>query len=203
MTASPNLRGTDASLAAVVRRTPIGLYYCIAAAVPDELAAVLPWSRPGVPPHITLAHSLVSPDQIWALRSAFERRTISSTLAQLEPFTIQLDGVGDFRTDVTESPLIYLRITNGADQLGRLAASFDKEYELRRRFKFHPHLTLAWRDRELSLDEGNAELDRLAAAFAGFKAAFPLTKLTYQTASGTILAPRDINWGTPRSYLLS
>lgn len=188
--------------AAVTRSTPIGLYAGISITLPDRIAERLPVAREGVHPHLTLVHAQVSPDQIWRLRARFEGRTHSASLGQLDPFRVGLSGVGDFRTEASAAPVVYLQVADGADQLGRLAAAFDAEYGLGRRFTFCPHVTLAWRNRDLELAEGDAELDQLAADFADFKDEFEVQALTFQTAHGTILAPRSITWHRPRTYPL-
>lgn len=185
-------------------RTPIALYVNIGIPVPARVAERLPESRPGVPPHITLVHSQVDPWQLRRLREAFEDGAFSVALAQLDPFRVQVAGVGDFRTDEEKpTPVVYLRASADAGQLTGLAAAFDAEYGLpQRRFAFRPHVTLAWRNRDLPLAEGDAELDRLKADFADFCDEFTVEELEFTVAHGTILAPRVITWGTPHRYPL-
>jgi 2'-5' RNA ligase len=186
---------------ATARRTPIALYANIGIPVPAPLAARLPESRPGVPPHITLVHSQVDPWQLRRLHSAFKDGAFSISLSGLDPFQVRVGGVGDFRGDTPPTPVVYLRAEAG--QLAILAAAFDAEYGLPpRRFPFRPHITLAWRDRALPLAEGDGELDRLKEGFADFDAEFTAEALTFTVARGTILTPRVITWGTPHHYPL-
>lgn len=179
---------------ATTRPAPIGLYIGITVPLPDRIAARLPESRPGVHPHITLAHAQVSPWQLRRLRDGFEGRAFSATLSGLAPFRIGLRGTGDFRTDDLPTPVVYVKVADGADVLAGLAAAFDVEYGLARRFAFHPHVTLAWRNRDLELAEGDAELDRLVAAYGDFEDGFTVRELGFAVAHGTILAPRTIIW---------
>lgn len=192
---------------ATARRTPIALYVGVSLPMPARITARIAErlpvaARAGVPPHITLVHAQVSPEQVWRLRAAFEDGAFSVSLADLEPFRVRLEGVGDFRGDEPPTPVVYLRVTDESGQLASLAAAFDAEYGLRRRFDFHPHVTLAWRNRDLELAEGDAELDRLKAAYADFTDEFTVETLEFTRAHGTILTPRVITWGTPHPYPL-
>jgi 2'-5' RNA ligase len=183
-------------IAAPARRPAlVGLYASISVPVDERIAALLPQAREDVDAHITLAHAQIDVDQLQRLSKAFGGRAHSVTLSGLEPFTIGLAGVGDFRTDAVPMPIVYVQIAEGADQLARLAAAVDVEYALRRRFAFHPHVTIgSWLDDD--------ELDALAKRYGDFEAEFRVRELTFNFAFGTILAPRRIDWPRPRRYPL-
>ena len=182
-------------------REPIGLYVNVAVAVPDRIAERLPAARPGVAPHVTLVHTQVDIDQYQRLRAVFAGAAASTTLAGLVPFAIGLDGVGDFRTDAAWAvPAVYLRVVDPTGALARLAAALDTEFGLRRRFRYTPHVTLAWRDRDLDPAAGDAALDRVLADHAAFQDQWTATELTFQVATGTLLTPRRLTWGTSHTY---
>lgn len=177
------------------RTAPVGMYASITAPVDERIAALLPQAREDVDSHITLVHAQVDVDQLRRLSAAFGGRAHSVTLSGLEPFRIGLGGTGDFRTDVSAMPIVYVRITEGADQLAAFAAAVDAEYALRRRFPFHPHVTIgSWLEDD--------ELDALAKRYSDFEAEFWVRELTFNFAFGTILAPRRIDWPRPQRYSL-
>jgi 2'-5' RNA ligase len=174
---------------------PVGLYASISVPVDERIAALLPQAREDVDAHITLAHAQVDVDQLRRLRAVFDRRAHSVTFSGLKPFMVGLRGVGDFRTDVSAMPIVYVQIAEGADRLAALAAAVDDEFGLIRRFDFHPHVTIgSWL--------GDDELDALVKRYADFEAQFPVRELTVNFAFGTILAPRRIDWPRPQRYPL-
>lgn len=196
----PAPAAADLAAAPAPRREPLGLYANIAVAVPDRIAERLPAARPGVAPHVTVAHAQVDIDQYQRLRAVFAGAAASTTLTDLAPFAIGLDGVGDFRRDVSAVPAVYLRVVDPTGALARLAAALDTEFGLTRRFVFHPHVTLAWRDRDLDPAAGDAALDRVLADHARFRDQWTAARLTFQTATGTLLTPRRLTWGAARTY---
>ena len=182
-------------------REPIGLYANIAVAVPDRIAERLPQARPGVAPHVTVAHAQVDIGQYQRLRAVFAGSAPSTTLTGLTGFPIGLDGVGDFRADAAwPVPAVYLRVVDPSGALARLAAALDTEFGLRRRFRYTPHVTLAWRDRDLDPAAGDAALDRVLVDHADFRDQWTADRLTFQVATGTLLTPRRLTWGAARTY---
>jgi len=175
--------------------TTVGLYVGITVYLPDRIAALLPAPRPGVRPHITIAHAQVRLEQARRLRHAFGRKAYAVSLADLRPFPLRLHGVGDFRRDATPTPVVFLEVADGAEQLAGLAAAFDAEFGLERRFEYHPHVTLGH-------GEPDHVLDQIAAEFADFEDEFQVLSLAFTTAHGTLSAPRRITWHQPQTYSL-
>lgn len=173
----------------------VGLYVGITIYLPERIAERLPASRPGVRPHITLAHAQVRLEQVRRMRAAFDRKAFAVSLADLGPFPLRLRGVGDFRRDATPTPVVFLEVADGAEQLASLAAAFDAEFGLKRRFEFHPHVTLGH-------GEPDHVLDQIAAQYADFEDEFQVLSLAFTTAHGTLSAPRRITWHQPQTYSL-
>jgi 2'-5' RNA ligase len=179
--------------------TTVGLYAGVTVYLPERIAALLPESRPGVRPHITLAHSQVTLDQARRLHGAFVGGVYATSLAGLRPFPVRLRGSADFRTGQEKPmPVVFLQVADGADQLAELAMSLDLEFGLNRRFDFHPHVTLAW-----GRDLDDPVLDQLAEAFADFEDEFQVLSLAFATAHGTTTEPRRITWHQPNHHALT
>jgi 2'-5' RNA ligase len=165
-------------------------YVLVSAPLPDHIADLLPNPRDDVRPHI----SIVSPapvNDIDAITEAFHAGEFSTG----GPITVGLDGVGDFRTDTPPTPVIFLRVTAGADRLAALARAIDSRFGLRRRFPFHPHVTLIY----YRPDE---ELDRVAEAHKGFRATCNLTSMTLSFGSSPDTMPPVITWAPGTAYTL-
>jgi 2'-5' RNA ligase len=164
-------------------------YVLVSAPLPGHIADLLPNPREDVRPHI----SIVSPapvTDIDAIRDAFRTGEFSTG-----PIAVELDGVGDFRTDTPPTPVIFLRVTAGVDRLAALAAAIDARFGLRRRFPFHPHVTLTYY-------KPDDELDRVAEAHRGFRAVCDLTDVTLSFGTSPDTMPPVITWATGTTYAL-
>ncbi|MDN3568439.1 hypothetical protein QWZ14_29015, partial [Paeniroseomonas aquatica] len=76
-----------------------------------------------------------------------------------------------------------------------LATAIDARFGLRRRFPFHPHVTLTY----YKPDE---ELDRVAEAHKGFRAVCELTAMTVSFGASPDTMPPVITWGPGTTYAL-
>jgi 2'-5' RNA ligase len=165
-------------------------YVLVSAPLPDHIADLLPNPREDVRPHI----SIVSPAPVFdvdAIREAFRAGEFSTG----GPIAVELDGVGDFRTDTPPTPVIFLRVTAGADRLAALAASIDARLGLRRRFPFHPHVTLTYY-------KPDDELNRVAEAHKSFRGVCDLTAMTLSFGTSPDTMPPVITWGPGTTYAL-
>jgi 2'-5' RNA ligase len=176
-----------------------GLYVLISIPLPADIADRLPDSRPGVRPHITLA----GPCEITEDQARRILETLAGGPLVAEPIPVALRGVGDFRSDDPPCPVVFVQVASGADLLGALAAWIDTTFGLTRRFRYHPHVTLAWGDYELELAGGDPELDRVAAEHEGFAAACEVTNVQLQFGVGTVTTPRVIIWGPGTTYAIA
>lgn len=170
--------------------TPTRTYVLVSAPLPDHIADLLPNPREDVRPHI----SIVSPAPVTdvdGIRAAFRAGEFSAA----GPIAIELDGVGDFRTDTPPTPVIFLRVTAGVDRLAALAAAIDARFGLRRRFPFHPHVTLIY----YKPDE---ELNHVAEAHKDFRAVCDLTDVTLSFGTSPDTMPPVITWAPGTTYAL-
>ncbi|MDN3568422.1 hypothetical protein QWZ14_28925, partial [Paeniroseomonas aquatica] len=95
-------------------------YVLVSAPLPNHIADLLPNPREDVRPHI----SIVSPAPVTdtdSIREAFDAGEFSTG----GPIAIELDGIGDFRTDTPPTPVIFLQVAAGADRLAALATAID------------------------------------------------------------------------------
>lgn len=176
-----------------------GLFAMVSIPVPGHIAELLPVARPGVPTHLSLVGgSRVTETQARALHDALERREFAAPV----PGRIVLAGTGDYRDDATPMPIVYLRVAENRE-LREFVAALDKKHDLERRFPFGDgHVTLASRNLRDPDSMPDAELDAIAARFAGFHAEFPVTELALTLGTGTVAEPYHRTWGTPETYTL-
>jgi 2'-5' RNA ligase len=103
------------------------------------------------------------------------------------PFQVRLAGTGSFRP---VSPVVFVTVADGASRCARLEQAVHAEVpDARRRFPYHPHVTIAH-------DGDDEHLDRAFADHAGFEARFEVT-------SFTLLVEDDGSWRALRDFPLS
>lgn len=139
----------------------------VAIAVPQPWAAELEGWRTrfgdplgsSVPAHVTLVPPTAVPcADLPAVREHLERTTASTPR-----FRIVLDGTGTFRP---VSPVVFVRLTEGAGECAALEERVRAGVlGTRRRFPFHPHVTVAQQLDDAVLDAASAQLSGYAASF--------------------------------------
>lgn len=174
-----------------------GLFAMVSIPIPRRIAEQLPVARPGVAPHLSLVGgSPVTADGARALHDALARRAFAAPV----PRRIVLDGTGDYRTDATPMPIVYLKVAENRE-LREFVAALDAKHNLTRRFPFgRGHVTLASRNLKDPDSMPDCELDAIAARFASFRAEFPVTELTLTLGTGTIAPPWHRTWHEARTY---
>lgn len=176
-----------------------GLFAMVSIPLPDRIADLLPVARPGVRPHLSLVGSSpVTEDQARGLHDALAGSDFTAPV----PGRIVLRGTGDFRNDATPMPIVYLKVADGAEALAGFADALDADHGLTRRFPFHPHVTLASRNLNEPDSFPDAELDAVAARFAGFTADFEVSELTLTLGTGTIAPPWHRTWSQERDFTI-
>jgi 2'-5' RNA ligase len=110
-----------------------------------------------VPAHITL---MIAP-RCATWEDVVQR--VRSVAREWEPFRIGINGTGTFRP---VSPVVYLRIDEGAEQCRALHdALHDEELVSASPFEFHPHVTIAQSVEEQDLDRAQEMLRTYRAGF--------------------------------------
>ncbi|MGQ7297858.1 2'-5' RNA ligase family protein [Quadrisphaera sp. KR29] len=144
----------------------------VAIAVPQPWAAELEgWRRrfgdplgATVPAHVTL----VPPTALPRADLPRVREHLARATAATHPFRIALDGTGTFRP---VSPVVYVRLAAGSGECSALEERVRAGVlGTRRRFPFHPHVTVA---QQLEDDV----LDRACAQLSGFDASFDVAQV--------------------------
>ncbi|MGW4561853.1 2'-5' RNA ligase family protein [Streptomyces sp. NPDC004561] len=155
----------------------------------------------GIPTHVTL----LPPTEVDETALTAVEAHLSSIAAAGRPFPMRLFGTGTFRP---LSPVVYVRIVQGADDCTRLQqrvrdASGPVARELQ--FPYHPHVTVAHGIEDTAMDRAFEEL-------AGFDAEWPCTgfalyeqgpdavwrKLREYTFGGSVVPPQALR-GVGRS----
>ncbi|MEU5535067.1 2'-5' RNA ligase family protein [Streptomyces sp. NPDC020362] len=160
----------------------------------------------GIPTHVTL----LPPTGV----AAADLPTVETHLLQVaaagRPFPMRLSGTGTFRP---LSPVVYVRIVQGADDCSRLQQQVrDASGPLARdlQFPYHPHVTVAH-----GIDD--AAMDRAFAELADFEAEWPCTgfalyeqgvdevwrKLREYTFGGSVVPPQGGHPGIERGTIAS
>ncbi len=122
----------------------------------------LAWS---VPTHVTLVPPVVVGEG--ALPRVHDH--LARAASSCAPFEIRLRGTDTFRP---VSPVVFVRLAAGAREVARLEEHVRcGVLDSRRRFPFHPHVTLAQEVDDAALDRAHAEL-------ADFEAAFTVERFT-------------------------
>lgn len=173
-----------------------GLFAMVSILLPGHIAERLPVARPGVRPHLSLVGGTrITEERARRLHDALARKEFTAPI----PRQIVLAGTGDYRTDTTPMPIVYLNVVDGGE-LAAFAASLDAAHDLTRRIPFHPHVTLASRNLRDPDSMPDTELDAIAARFADFRAEFPVTELNLTLGTGTIAPPWRRTWTVSESY---
>ncbi|MFI2643076.1 2'-5' RNA ligase family protein [Streptomyces sp. NPDC018610] len=140
----------------------------------------------GIPTHVTL----LPPTEVEAAELPAVEAHLTEVAAAGRPFTMRLSGTDTFRP---LSPVVYVRVVEGAEACGRLqqrvrATSGPLARELQ--FPYHPHVTVAH-----GIDE--AAMDRALAELAGYRAEWPCTgfALHQQDAAGVWHKLREFTFG--------
>ncbi|MFJ9345795.1 2'-5' RNA ligase family protein [Streptomyces sp. NPDC101237] len=115
----------------------------------------------GIPTHVTL----LPPTEIAEESLAAVEAHLGEVAAAGRPFPMRLSGTGTFRP---LSPVVYVRVVQGADECCRLQqrvrdASGPLDRELQ--FPYHPHVTVAHGIDEAAMDRAFAELSEYEAAW--------------------------------------
>lgn len=110
-----------------------------------------------VPAHITL---MIAPREAdW--RDVVER--VRAVAREREPFRVEIHGTGTFRP---VTPVVYLRIQEGAEQCRALHEALHEEQLVSASpFEFHPHVTIAQAVAEEDLDRAQEMLRTYRAGF--------------------------------------
>ncbi|MEU6401643.1 2'-5' RNA ligase family protein [Streptomyces sp. NPDC046985] len=140
----------------------------------------------GIPTHVTL----LPPTEVDADRLPAVEAHLTDVAAAGRPFTMRLHGTDTFRP---LSPVVYLRVVEGAEACARLqqrvrADSGPLARELL--FPYHPHVTVAH-----GIDD--AAMDRAFEELAGYAAQWPCTgfALHRQGADGVWRKLREFPFG--------
>ncbi|MFJ7901191.1 2'-5' RNA ligase family protein [Streptomyces sp. NPDC096198] len=115
----------------------------------------------GIPSHVTL----LPPTEVDAAALPVIEAHLARVAAGGRPFPMRLSGTGTFRP---LSPVVYVRVVEGAEQCTRLQqrireASGPVPRELL--FPYHPHVTVAHGIDEASMDRAFEELSDYGAAW--------------------------------------
>jgi 2'-5' RNA ligase len=150
--------------------TPVpvgGVTLGVSLAIPEPWGELLQRRREGfgdplaraVPPHVTL----LPPTDVTLGAVAGIEAHLAGVAGRLRPFPVTLAGTDTFRP---VSPVVFVRVVSGGgccDEVQRAVRTGPLARELS--FPYHPHVTVAHR-----LDD--ATLDAAQAALAGFEAEF-------------------------------
>lgn len=120
-------------------------------------------------------------------RAALERHLVA-VAARHSPYRVVLAGTDSFRP-VTQ--VVYLRVTEGADSLRRLAQDLrDGPLTFTETYPYHPHVTLAHDVPTASLDAAQAEMGGESIEFVA-------------DAVGLSVCGADERWRPVRSFALT
>jgi 2'-5' RNA ligase/8-oxo-dGTP pyrophosphatase MutT (NUDIX family) len=134
--------------------------------------------RDAVPPHVTIVPpQQVPPGDVPAAVALVERAA-----QQVAPATVTLRGAGAFLPD---NPVAYLVVDGGTATLGALETALRAPPLDRRTYRFHPHVTVAQ-------DLPAADLERVVADLAGFRASFSLTEITLMREQHGVWTPERV-----------
>ena len=138
-----------------------------------------------VPAHVTV----LGPTEVDAARLDEIELHLAGVAAQYPPFTLHLRGTGTFRP-ITE--VVFVAVAAGISECELIAAAIHDcaAIELRLRFPYHPHVTVAQ-------DVAAGELDAVFADLAGFEAQFPVGGFTL------FMHGPDGRWRPRRRYPLT
>ena len=90
-----------------------------------------------VPPHVTI----MPPQAVAACKKEEIFTHLEKVASRHRPFRITIDGTGTF---MPASPVVYLNVTDGADECGELAEDVRfGPLDYSPRFPYHPHITIA------------------------------------------------------------
>lgn len=118
-----------------------------------------------IPAHVTLVPP--TPVDAGALDAVHEH--LAACAARARPFRMTLNGTSSFRP---VSPVVFVQVDGGAPECARLEREVRSGLlEGRRRFPYHPHVTVAQ-----EVDEES--LDRAAKTLSEYEAGFPVSAMT-------------------------
>ena len=133
--------------------------------------------------HLIQAHVTLLPPTTVADVAAVEQH-LAGVAERHGAFPIVLAGTGTFRP---LSPVVYVRVASGGEQVGTLEADVRSGPLARSlRFPYHPHVTIAH-----SVDEG--AMDRAMRELAGFRADVPMTAMSLHER-------RDDHWSLVQQF---
>jgi 2'-5' RNA ligase len=144
----------------------------VSIAIPEPWASFLVDARrsfgdvqaDSVPPHVTIVGPTVVDNDLYDEMIAH----LESVVAKAEPFQVILRGTGTFRPT---SPVVFVNVVQGIVECERLeAAAVQGLLAQRKRFRYHPHVTVAQ-------DVSGEALDRAFDELADFQAGFDVAEL--------------------------
>ncbi|MEU6479527.1 2'-5' RNA ligase family protein [Streptomyces sp. NPDC047017] len=168
----------------------------VSIAVPEPHGSLLQQRRAGfgdtaahgIPTHVTL----LPPTEVEAAALPAVEAHLSEVAAAGRPFRMRLNGTDTFRP---LSPVVYVRVVQGAEACARLQARVrDASGPVPRelQFPYHPHVTVAHGIDEAAMDRAHEEL-------AGYAAQWTCTgfALHQQDPDGTWHKLRDFPFSGP------